>query len=193
MRARTYTASFDVQGLLFAPHPPVLRAAASRPPASNSFLPVAAEGKDPLGLLSDDAGSPPLLLDQRGRTTQSGIAQPEVTFRTMSVRRGNQVLHAASETPRRWSVLGNTAQAQLEPGSGLVEHWETRADGAAVTWVVPRPLPGTGPLRVEVELAGFSLAGQASGGYHYADPTGTQQVRIGEVTMDAWQTVGSPM
>jgi len=45
----------------------------------------------------------------------------------------------------------------LEPQSGLLAHYEMRTEGVALTWVLPQPLPGNGPLAVTLECVRFEL------------------------------------
>ena len=99
-------------------------------------------------------------------------------MRTARVRLGERELfHAGAEVA--WSVLGNTAQAQLDPGAGLVEHHELHGDGAELAWVL-RERPATrDDLVVELAVDGLAFAGQTDGGVHYADAAGTPRVRIG--------------
>ncbi|MBI3851780.1 MAG: cadherin-like domain-containing protein [Verrucomicrobia bacterium] len=105
----------------------------------------------------------------------------EAVFRTVSIHRENQSFYSPGASTLDWSVLGNTAQALLEPGLDLVEHFEARSEGVAVTWVVSKPLAGTGPLLVEAELKGLDYCGQTESGHHFADATGTARLRVGNV------------
>src|SRR2546426_153689 len=109
-------------------------------------------------------------------------AKTETVFRTISVQQGRRALYTANASGLNWSVLGNTVQALLDPASGLVEHYEARGEGVAVTWVFSKPLATTGPFVVEAELSGLKYAGQTEGGLHFTDETGTARVRVGKVT-----------
>ncbi len=109
--------------------------------------------------------------------------ETEAAFQTVSVRQENHELYAASASSLKWAVLGNTAQALLDPASGLVEHFECGGQGVAVTWVLPRPLADQGPLVVEARLTGLAYAGQTPAGHHFADRTGTARLRVGNVTV----------
>jgi hypothetical protein len=110
----------------------------------------------------------------------------EATFRTRAVRRDSRVFYDAGAATPAWAVVGNTAQALLDRDFGLVQHCEARAEGVAVTWVLPRPLPGAGPLTVNVELSGLTYAGRTKDGQHFADGTGTARLRVGNVrTVDS--------
>jgi hypothetical protein len=89
-------------------------------------------------------------------------AETETVFRTISVQQGRRALYTANASGLNWSVLGNTAQALLDPASGLVEHYEARGEGVAVTWVFSKPLATTGSFLVEAELSGLIYAGRLS-------------------------------
>ena len=118
--------------------------------------------------------------------------ESEAAFQTTSVHQGDRSVYESEEGSLQWAVVGNTAQAVLDPQSGLLEHFEAGKQGVAVTWVLPRPLPAGNPLIIEARLTGLTYAGPTSGGYHYADRAGMARVRVGNVTLadaagDRWQ------
>ena len=109
--------------------------------------------------------------------------QTEAAFQTASVELGNRVLYRAPDSSLRWAVLGNTAQALLDSGNGLLEHFEAGSEGVAVTWVLPRAPQAMEPLTIEAQMTGLTYAGQTPNGHHFADRTGTARVRVGNVTI----------
>src|SRR5262249_52535467 len=80
------------------------------------------------------------------------------------------------------SIVGNTAQRLLVPELGIVEHFEARAEGVALTWVLPKSLPGLDALCVEAEVTGLAYAGQTENGHHFADEEGNARLRVGKAT-----------
>jgi hypothetical protein len=122
------------------------------------------------------------------QTPRSG----EAVFRTDSVRLGDQTLFQRGPRPPISSVLGNTAQALLDAQSGLVEHFETRSDGVAVTWIFPQPVPLVRPapngpqnldLFVEAEIEGLKYASQTANGHHFADAEGIARLVVGNAKL----------
>lgn len=105
-----------------------------------------------------------------------------IRFRTRSIRREANALYVAGVSTPEWSVVGNTAQALLNEPCGIVEHFETRREGVAVTWVFECALPGAGPLWIDADLAGMIHAGETVAGHQFADPTGSARLRFGKVT-----------
>jgi len=124
-----------------------------------------------------------------GETQRTFAGRPEPDpdtegiFRTVSVGRDNLSFYSAKSSTPRWSVIGDTAQAWLSPDYGLVEHCETRRGGVEVAWVLSKPLPGDGSLRVDAELAGLTYAGLTESGHHFADGTGLARICVGNVTV----------
>ena len=104
----------------------------------------------------------------------------DAVFRTRTIRHGTRELYDGRNAAPAWWILGNTAQALLHPGSGVVEHYEAKPEGVAVTWVFSEPLRGVGSLVVEAELTGVTYAGQSEHGHHFADETGKAKVRVGK-------------
>jgi hypothetical protein len=102
-------------------------------------------------------------------------------FRTRQVSAGGQELFSGEAEAACWYVTGNTAQALLEPESGLTEFYEARRDGIEVTWVLPRPVTAKGDLVINAELAGFSFAGETSSGLHFADSTRSERIKVARV------------
>ncbi len=100
----------------------------------------------------------------------------ELRLSTTQVAIGDRVLYGRAATDVPWSVIGNTAQARLR--SGLVEHYETRASGVEVSWIVRERPAVIGDFVVDVALDGLAFAGQTAGGLHFADGRGTARVRI---------------
>ncbi|HSH16259.1 MAG TPA: immunoglobulin domain-containing protein [Verrucomicrobiae bacterium] len=93
-------------------------------------------------------------------------ARDETPFRarTRGVYVGGESLLAGQPPAGDWVVTGNTAQRLLQPGLGLVEHVEARAQGVEVTWVLGRPPDANGDLTIDWEFTGRSLpAGQGTG------------------------------
>jgi hypothetical protein len=165
VQARTYTAAFDGQGVRFSPHRPMDSAILAGNLASTAG---AASG----------AGSTP-----RPSATLQPDPATEAVFRTVSIRQGDHTLYATDKATPTWSLLGNTAQRFLEPTLGVVEHYETRAEGVAVTWVFPKRMPGANSLTVEAELIGLTYAGQTDRGQHFADATGTARLCVGQAKL----------
>src|SRR6266404_4313246 len=128
----------------------------------------------------------------RNSGTSGGSPGPgiEARFLTTSVRLGENVLYDSDQSVGVSAVLGNTAQILLEPKSGLVEHFETRSEGVAVSWIISQP-SGKDPsseqsaelrpdLVVEAELSGLTYAGRTSGGHHFADADGISRLVFGK-------------
>ena len=121
------------------------------------------------------------LLDPRLRPQPD--PQTEASFQTTSIRQGDRHLFSAAADSLPWSVVGNTAQALLEPTAGVIEHLETHAQGVAVTWVFSRPLANQGAVTVEAQLTGLTYAGETAQGFHFADANGLARLRIGKATL----------
>jgi hypothetical protein len=106
--------------------------------------------------------------------------------RTVSIRQGAASLYERDARPSDWSLLGNTAQAWLNPQAGLIEHYETTRRGAEISWVLGREPLGKGPGEIVFEVSGLEYAGQSANGHHFADVEGIPRVRIGNaVARDA--------
>ena len=177
-RTKTYTAAFDGHGLRFSPHRLVDSdsAAGARGGVGRAVLSAPLNGN---AASNSAVGTP--------RPTTTGFPKPdpatEAVFRTVSIRQGDHTLYVPDEATPTWSLLGNTAQALLESDLGLVEHYETRAEGVAVTWVFAKRLPGADSLTVEAELTGLTYTGQTDRGHHFADATGTARLRVGQTKL----------
>lgn len=161
VRAESYAAKFDGEGLRFSPHSPAestAEASAAREARRSSRR--AQEATPP---------APP-------------VADPgtEIRFRTLTVQRDGESFYSADRDAASWSVAGNTAQGLLSQQWGLVEHYEARREGVSVTWVFPSPLPGHGPVEVIAAVEGLNYAGQTTEGHHFAGPDGTARVRVGQ-------------
>ena len=83
----------------------------------------------------------------------------------------------AAEVSR--SLIGNTAQLLLDDASGIVEHFEARAQGMELTWVIPHALNQTGSLAIESDITGVEEARVENGAVHLLDANGTARLRIG--------------
>jgi hypothetical protein len=92
-------------------------------------------------------------------------------------------LYESAHADPEWSYFGNTAQALLNPLLELVEHYEARREGVAVTWVLRKAPPGTGDLSVIAEVAGLQHLDSNGSGHHFADASGLSRLRIGHVTL----------
>ncbi len=163
--AKTYVASFDENGMRFSPFWP----------AGNQAISPAQDGSKPAAV------SAPSLVQK----TFAGLPEPdpetEGVFRTLSVARDGRIFYSAGQSTPEWSVLGNTAQASLSPGYGVLEHCEARSAGIELAWVLSQSLPGDGSLIVDAELAGLKYAGQTERGQHFADAAGLARVCVGPV------------
>ena len=80
---------------------------------------------------------------------------------------------------RPWVVLGNTAQALLDAPLGIVEHYEARARGVELTWVIPQALGESGPLAIETAIEGMAGALPNNGAVHFSDADGVARLRVG--------------
>ncbi len=108
----------------------------------------------------------------------------ELRLQTTRITIGNRELYGSAVRDVPWSVIGNTAQAYLSRESKLVEHYETRAEGVEVSWILrERPVEMDGDLVVDVAVGGVAFAGESAGGAHYADADGTSRVRIGPAVL----------
>jgi len=107
----------------------------------------------------------------------------EVTFRTLSVQSGEDTLYAKGTAQVDWSFLGNTAQGLLNESKGLIEHYETRAQGVEVTWVMNDRPATPGPLVIEAELGGVGYVGASGTSHIFATTTGAFRVRVGAATL----------
>jgi hypothetical protein len=211
VQARTYAATLKAGSLRFSPAGLPQRTEGEPAAASSAPAQMTAEEKR-LSALADRTPETPeeedLLMARlsefaaadtgsasHGDTQGAGAArrasawsaqpdpQTEAAFQTASVELGSRVLYRAPESSLSWAVLGNTAQALLEAGSGLIEHFEAGSEGVAVTWVLPRAPQAVAPLTIEAQITGLTYAGQTSGGHHFADRTGTARLRVGNVTV----------
>lgn len=100
----------------------------------------------------------------------------ELQLRTTRIAAGDRTLYDGARGAA-WSILGNTAQADLGPG--LVEHYESRSDGVELSWIVrDRAALAGDDLVVDVAVAGLTFAGADARGLQLADRAGTSRVRI---------------
>jgi cysteine-rich repeat protein len=105
----------------------------------------------------------------------------EVRLRTARVAIGDDVIYAGA-AERNWSIVGNTAQAEL--AAGLVEHYETRRVGIEVSWVVRKHPDIVDDLVVDLAVEGLAFtAATSDGAVHYADRDGTARMRIGDAVL----------
>jgi hypothetical protein len=81
-----------------------------------------------------------------------------IQFQTWRISRGAQESFNEASERSSWYVTGNTAQGLLQPGSGLVVHYEARTDGMQVAWVLSRAPAGEGNLIIEAGLAGAQFS-----------------------------------
>jgi Calx-beta domain len=119
---------------------------------------------------------------------KAGLASPgspqadpttEILVRTLSIQRDGQYYFSADRDATSWSIIGNTAQAQLSANWGMVEHYRAGNDGLAVTWIFPQPLPGSGSIEVAASIEGLTYLGETENGRHFADRQGNARVWIG--------------
>jgi len=99
---------------------------------------------------------------RRGADAETAL----IRFRTQRILQGSECYYGPVFGGQTWYCKGDTAQGELVPGMGLVEHYEARSDGLEVAWVLSRQPAGAGALVIEAELAGaqFAGAGSASNG-----------------------------
>jgi hypothetical protein len=173
----TYTARFDGAGLRLSPHRMECEFGAALVHDPLLLTPTDEPGASPRHAIDEP--------DWPGSTPAFPQPEPalEARFRTESIIQGGRELYAAEGISPPWSVLGNTAQALLNPELGLIEHYETRAAGVAVTWVLTQPPRESGAVTVEAALTGLTYAGQTEAGHHFADATGVARLRVGLVTI----------
>jgi len=176
-QTKTYEAWFDGTGLRLSPFRPTAEAQGVALASDRLHAPSATEPLPPAW--SESGGVEP---PRDHAVFGEPDPETEARFRTLAIRQKTQVLYASEADAVEWSVLGNTAQALLNSGLGLVEHYETRGEGVAVTWVVTKPLPEGGPLSVEAGLTGLTYVGWTTNGHHFADASGTARLVIGKVT-----------
>jgi len=166
-----YTATLDEGGLRFRSRQPER---ASDLPGGNAVQNRANAGLEQLPAQSSN-GTP----DEHPRLGQ----EAEAVFRTVSIRLENRSVYESDKSKPVWSILGNTAQALLNADADVVEHFEAKAEGVAVSWILSKPLRSGTPeganLVVEAELAGLDYAGQTESGYHFADTNGTARLIVG--------------
>jgi hypothetical protein len=110
-------------------------------------------------------------------------ASVEGRFRTMRIQRGEQTLYSSGSQALELSILGNTAQRELNHALGVVEHFETASEGVEVTWVLNQRPPGEGHLDIEAEFSGLTYSHQDAAGHHFADAEGTPRVKIGNTVL----------
>jgi hypothetical protein len=113
--------------------------------------------------------------------TAAGAAPVELKLRTTDVRLGDESLCRSGVF--QWLAIGNTAQAQLDPLAGAIQHCEATRNGVEVAWVFHQRLPSNRPLTVEAELLGLEYAGETANGHHFADSSGNVRLRIGKAVV----------
>ena len=177
VRAKGYVARFDGQGLRFSPNAP--DGGARQVSAGGGRSAPAGDG----GIANGAGVAQPRDRLVAGAASAQSVPEVEAFFHTLTVTSQNQALYTAEQSAADWSALGNTAQALLDEASGLLEHYEARTEGVAVTWVLSKPLRGAGDLSITAELVGLNYIGTTASGHHFADQSGTARVRIGNVTL----------
>jgi hypothetical protein len=100
-------------------------------------------------------------------------------LRTTLVRRGEVVVYATQALSPAWSVLGNTAQTLLNAHAQAVQHLQTGSRGVETSWVFAQSPEGSGPLEIELEIAGLKNIASTSSGGHYADGAGIARLCVG--------------
>jgi hypothetical protein len=128
-------------------------------------------------------GQPPAAQQGNPQLLAKGEASIEVGFETVLIRQGARLLYSTESSPAEWAVLGNTAQALLGRSIGALEHFETRGEGVASTWILGKPPGGKEDLLLEARLTGLNYAGDTPLGHHFADAGGTARLRVGNVTV----------
>ena len=168
VRAETYAVHFDKGAIRVSAYRPATLPEPERPAAAMAIEERRMQRQSP----------PP----------QTLAADPELAgrFRTVSIRWANQPLLAADEpasgSSGDWLITGNTAQALRSQNPPIVEHYEARGEGIAVTWVLPErpPLHAVSPkLTIETELTGLTHLTQTEEGHHFADADGISRLRVG--------------
>jgi hypothetical protein len=107
----------------------------------------------------------------------------EARFRTLRIQCGEHALYSNGAEALAWSILGNTAQRELNPALGVVEHFETASDGVEVTWVLNQRPQWEGHLDIQAEFSGLTYSHQDAAGHHFADAQGTPRVKIGQTVL----------
>lgn len=100
------------------------------------------------------------------------------SFHSLRISQGNATLFDAQGVGARWSIMGNTAQALLDPGTGVIEHQEVRPEGVEVAWYVPKVIPGTGDLVVDAEITGYAYRGTKDGEMLFVQ--GPSKIRVSQ-------------
>lgn len=163
VKAKTYTATFDGAGVRFSPY---------RPAHADDFA----------SIIADDSNS-------RGHPEAEPGA--EAVIRTVSIRQGEQILHTQGTRRVNWSLLGNTAQAFLNPQVGVIEHYEATHEGVEISWVLNQKPHGPGPVEFVFEVSGLDYAGKSENGHHFADAEGIPRLLVGnavavDITGSRW-------
>jgi hypothetical protein len=114
-----------------------------------------------------------------GPGTGSGSAGPEFQFRTVGCQQGGVAWDLDQSEGLDWTVAGNTAQTLLEPTLGLVEHYDARASGVELTWVLSQAPSQRGGLSLEVSVQGAETWQETANGLHLAGSDGIARMRIG--------------
>ncbi len=111
--------------------------------------------------------------------TGSGSAGPEFQIRTVGYRQGWAARDLVQAEALDWTVAGNTAQVLLEPVLGLVEHYDARAGGVELTWVLAQAPSQGGGLSLEVAVQGAETWQETASGLHAAGSDGIARMRVG--------------
>ncbi len=108
-------------------------------------------------------------------------AEKTVRARTRRLRVGGDELSAgSSEDPVEWVVNGNTAQRLWDAKAGLVEHYEARAAGVELSWILSKRPEGDA-FEAEIELSGVHFRSQDSVGLRFATADMATRVVVGAV------------
>jgi hypothetical protein len=102
-----------------------------------------------------------------------------VRFKTRRISQGPREFYRGEPSASGWCVTGNTAQSLLEPTTGLVAHYEVRASGVEVTWVVDRRLAEQGDLTIEAEITGARFPSPETSNNSSPEDANGPRMRVG--------------
>ncbi len=118
------------------------------------------------------------------KKAKNGQGELEVSLGTAGIHQGDDAL--ASKDAGGWSVLGNTAQRCLDDDGAVLEHYESRRDHLAVTWVLQHAPAGNGDLSIDYQIGDLVARKQTAKGWLFADKEGQNRLRLGPaVAVDA--------
>ncbi len=118
------------------------------------------------------------------KKAKNGQGELEVSLGTAAIRQRGDAL--ASKDAGGWSVLGNTAQRRLDDDGAVLEHYESRRDHMAVTWVLQHAPAGDGDLSIDYQIGDLVASKQTAKGWLFADKEGQNRLRLGPaVAVDA--------